>query len=129
LQTSYASGYGTTSCVPNTGGQYDSRSNGNDEMCSFYGPLDVSRCGPDGFDLVDCVDIGEPVAEFNCDKTFLCNNGYCDCEGGSCSARRSDDRLRLRRVGEELIGVFDHAVFKNARGLNVPLGEVRFHRE
>lgn len=48
---------------------------------------------------------------------------------GSCRARTAEDRLTLRRVGEELVGVFEQSVFKNERGLNTPLGEVRLRRE
>jgi hypothetical protein len=132
LQTPHAndafpSGY---SCLPNTGGQLEVASPGTDEMCGLYGPIDTSACtDPSNPDPLSCLDVGEPVTYVNCDKVFLCNtNDYCTCTEEGCSATYTGSRLTVRRVGDELVGVFQNAVFVNERNLRVPLGEVRLQR-
>lgn len=87
----------------------------------------------------DCEDINSPSCDFSayeacefensteldCARLDMCINNLCSCTAEGCAAPRGEDRLSLRRVGDELIGVFDNTVFKNARGFNVPVGEVR----
>jgi hypothetical protein len=116
------------SCLPNTGGQLEVWSPGTDAMCAMWGPVDLSRC-TDPSDWIDCFDIGEPVASINCDKAFLCRtNDYCTCSADGCTATDSSSRLTVRRVGDELVGVFQNTVFVNERDLRAPLGEVRLQR-
>jgi hypothetical protein len=115
-------------CLPNTGGQLEVSSPGTDAMCGLSGPPDISNCS-DPSDVAGCIEFGEPVAYVNCDKVFLCRtNDYCTCSEDGCTATDSGSRLTVRRVGDELIGVFQNTVFVNERNLRVPLGEVRLQR-
>jgi len=130
LQTSFAHDGAPTfySCLPDTGGQIEVQSPGDDTMCTLYGPPDLSNCTEES-ELGQCIEAGQPVASINCDKVFLCrNNDYCTCTEEGCAATNTNSRLTVRRVGDELVGVFQDAVFVNERNLRVPLGEVRLQR-
>jgi hypothetical protein len=123
-QTSYpgeSSGY---SCVPSFGGSFESDS-GGDGVCKIYGPANSAACETDPPDLQACQ--GEVMAELDCGKVYTCMWGFCACNEASCDAKESLSNLLVRRSGDELIGLFENVTFKNARGLNVPLGEVRLH--
>jgi len=52
----------------------------------------------------------------------------CTCTEEGCAATNTNSRLTVRRLGDELVGVFQDAVFVNERNLRVPLGEVRLQR-
>jgi hypothetical protein len=124
----YPGAPGNYLCLPNTGGQYEISSPGTDAMCALWGPVDLSNCS-DTSDPIDCFELGEPVASINCDKAFLCStNDYCTCSEAGCTATDSNSRLTVRRVGDELVGVFQNTVFVNDRNLRTPLGQVRLRR-
>jgi hypothetical protein len=128
LQTPFPSGaVSGYSCVPDLGGQFEVSSPGTDATCGVFGPPDVSQCA-DPADFAECIDFGEPVAQFNCDKLFLCELNYCTCSEEGCAAADTNERLTVRRVGSELVGIFQDTVFVNERNLRVPLGEVRLRR-
>jgi hypothetical protein len=65
----------------------------------------------------------------DCDKVTMCDAGFCTCASAGCDAQVTAERLTLRRVGDELVGLFQSTLFKNARGLNTTIGEVRLHLE
>jgi hypothetical protein len=113
------------SCAPEFGGQFETGSDGTGRMCNLWGPSDTSQCLPDFSNIDTCVDIGEPVAQVNCDKLTICSNGFCECDETGCRAAFTTAQLSLRRVGNELVGLFENLSFKNGRGLNTPIGEVR----
>ncbi|HTV19294.1 MAG TPA: hypothetical protein VMG12_11500 [Polyangiaceae bacterium] len=116
------------SCLPSTGGQIEVQSPGSDALCGLWGPPDISSC-EDPADFTQCIEFGDPVAYVNCDKVFLCkSNDYCTCSAEGCSATYTNSRLTVRRVGDELVGVFQNTVFLNDRNLRIPLGEVRLQR-
>jgi hypothetical protein len=121
----YPNGY---ACIPDTGGGLEVWSPGTDAMCGLNGPNDASNC-TDPSEFPNCLEFGEPVAYVNCDKAFLCSSSdYCACSAEGCSAADTGSRLTVRRVGDELVGVFQNAVFANERNLRTPLGEVRLQR-
>jgi hypothetical protein len=57
------------------------------------------------------------------------SNNFCTCDAEGCSASPSNDRLTLRRFGDELVGLLENINVENARGLGTPLGEVRLTRQ
>jgi hypothetical protein len=71
--------------------------------------------------------------QVDCNKIFLCRT-LCECTETKCDfnayveGARSLGELRVRRVGDTLIGLFSQSVFMNERQLPVPLGTVRFTR-
>jgi hypothetical protein len=135
LQTPYQSPDGLYSCAPNTGGQYESFSDGSGASCEVWGdtshceellPTDLITCEDCDFTEFDACFEAAELQRVNCDHLFMCRESFCQCTETSCtSARYTGNLLKVRRVGDELIGVFENTKFKNARGLNVPLGEVR----
>lgn len=130
LQTPYAHPDSASySCLPETGGSIEIGSDGSGRMCTLYGPNDTSTCLPDFSNIDECLVDGGPVTQVNCDKVAICISGFCACNDAGCLAAPTAERLSVRRVGDELVGLFEGSVFKNARGLNVPLGEVRLHQE
>jgi len=130
LQTSYREPLSSNyACMPYTGGSFDSVADGTGKMCTLYGPADTSICLPDFSNLGECYIEGEPVAQMNCDQLAICFRGYCLCDETGCEAAPTNERLTLRQSGDELVGLFQNLQFKNARGLNIPLGELRLQRE
>jgi hypothetical protein len=131
LQTSYPHPFapGSFSCAPDYGGSYESSSDGTGKMCALYGPADESTCLPDFSNIDTCFDPREPVAQVNCDKGVMCFHDLCYCDATHCQAAPTQERLSLRRVDDELVGAFQNTIFKNARGLSIPLGEVRLQRQ
>jgi hypothetical protein len=127
LQTSYPRTDVGYSCAPDFGGQQQALPGGTDDLCTIYGPGDGAACLAEPPDLDACA--GGPRAQIDCDKLVACNLELCSCAEEGCYVRQSQSRLQLRRVGDELVGLFENARVKNARGLNVPLGQVRFHLE
>jgi hypothetical protein len=130
LQTSYPNrntitGYG---CRSEADYAIQPLANG-ETQCNLLGPppSDAICDGP----LPTPPECTGPIgAEANCDQLLMCTYGFCLCDETGCTENYAfNDRLFLRRVGDELVGVFDGTYFKNARGLKVPLGEVRFHLE
>lgn len=117
------------SCVPTFGGPFESGSFGDDRLCSIYGPPVIDGCLEDLSNLDECYQEGEVMAQVSCDKLTMCMGGFCTCYEDGCLASSTDERLTVRRVGDELVGLIEKANFKNARGLSVPVGEVRFTRE
>jgi hypothetical protein len=143
LQTPQKQSGGGYSCAPDFGGGWTMRSDGSGALCDLGGDVrhcedvlpDFAECNTEANDY-ECdfseydACIGEPAARVNCDKLFMCRAEFCECDSQSCNARPfTTDSLSVRRVGDELIGLFANTTFKNARGLNVPLGEVRLHLE
>jgi hypothetical protein len=130
LQRSYpfllSSGF---SCLPDYGGGFETAGDGTGKMCSLFGPADTSECLPDLSNLSTCYEQGEPVAKINCDKVSMCTSGFCSCDETGCRAAPGGQRLTLRRVGTELVGLFENLPFENARGLNTPIGEVHLQLE
>jgi hypothetical protein len=124
------------SCVPDFGGGIQVRSQGTGALCDLSGPDDRSACSADasGEEAVTCGEPGPVLGQVDCDKLFMCEVGnYCYCDADSCSAAGAIDsgveqHLLLRRVGDELVGVFQDTRFVNARNLRLPLGEIRFQR-
>jgi hypothetical protein len=130
LQTSYE-GFetpGRFSCVPEHGGGFETRGDGTGELCNLTGPPNTDSCLPDLSNFGECYQEGEVVEQVNCDKVTMCINNFCACDAETCWASESNDRLTLRRIGDELVGLLENTNFKNARGLNTPLGEVRLQR-
>lgn len=117
---------GQFSCVPHHGGTFEVGSNGAGELCDIYGPPVLDGCLPDFSNFDECYQEGEVVEQVNCDKLATC--GFCTCEDPGCFVTESNDRLTLRRIGDELVGLLENANFKNPRGLGTPLGEVRLQR-
>jgi hypothetical protein len=135
LQTPQRDPYGSYSCAPDLGGQYQSISDGTGASCEIESDTqhcnallpDVPACEDDCdyTAFIACRDTAT-VAQVNCDQLFMCRSGFCECREGGCGAPSyAFNWLNVRRVGDELIGLFENVIFKNARGLNVPLGEVR----
>jgi hypothetical protein len=137
LQTPIAWPDGSFNPLPFSPGGREDLADGTNAMCSLYGPPDTSAC-PENFEelppdeafetFVGCFEQGPPVAVLSCDKIFL--SDFCECTESSCSAGFADNfkSLMLRASGEELVGVFDGALFRNPRGLSTPIGAVRFRR-
>lgn len=124
----YVDGHGF-SCAPEFGGQKELVSDGAGRMCNLWGPPDESQCLPDLSNLDTCIDVGEPLAQVNCDQLTMCSSGFCDCDETSCWAAFTAGQLTLRRVGNELVGLFENIPFKSGRGLNTPIGEVHLQLE
>lgn len=143
LQTPLERSSGGYSCAPDFGGSWETFSDGSGASCNVY--ADPAPCEPLLPDFLECATeanyddcdftaydacTGATPTQVNCDKLFICRADFCQCDSQSCNARWvTGDALSVRRVGDELIGLFANTTFKNARGLNVPLGEVRFHLE
>jgi len=111
---------------------------GADARCEITAPSDTSACpeNPTLEERLECEVVVAPLAVVNCDKLMLCERRYCECNSVACGAAGAveglrtysvRDRLRVRRSGDELVGIFD-GTFLNARNYKVPLGEVRFQR-
>ena len=132
LQTPYESpdAPGLYQCYENFGGQFELNPDGTGASCPLYGPVSTAACPEDPTidEFLECLDVGEPVAQINCDKLFLCAMNQCQCDEFSCSASALADNLVLRREGDELVGVFAGTTFLNVRNMKTPLGEVRFQR-
>lgn len=69
----------------------------------------------------------------DCGHSYLCGDSIapiCVCYDTGCTidATTSTPGLFLRRVGDELIGVFAKAAFFSESGLLTNLGTVRFRR-
>lgn len=135
LQTPYpsVSAPGSFFCYQDHGGQIDVLADGTGASCDLYGPVDTSSCqeGASLDELLECLDVGEPVASMNCDQLYLCSSGFCSCDESSCRAGDlgvGPSTLLLRRVGDDLVGLFSNTTFLNARNMKTPLGEVRFQR-
>jgi hypothetical protein len=130
LQTPYegSSAPGHFSCIPDHGGGVETLGDGSGGLCDLYGPPLADGCLPDLSNIDECLQGGEAVEQVNCDKVTMCSNNFCACDSETCWAAESSDRLTLRRVGDELVGLLENTNFKNARGLNTPLGEVRLQR-
>jgi hypothetical protein len=116
------------SCTPSYGGQHEQSSDGTGQTCNIWGPTDYSQCGPTDA-TISCAVLGEPVAQVNCDKETICTTHYCSCDATSCGATQTSAFLTVRSVGDELVGVFEDARFKNARSLNTPIGDVHLRRQ
>jgi hypothetical protein len=131
LQTPYEfqNSPGLFTCIPDHGGGLETLGDGSGALCDLYGPPIVEGCLADFSNLDECYQQGEVVEQVNCDKATMCVNNLCECNSGGCFANSSsNDRLTVRRVGDELVGLIENTNFKNARGLSTPLGEVRFQR-
>lgn len=128
LQTSYEVAPGYFSCIPEHGGGFGTQGDGTGALCDLTGPPKTDGCLPDLSNLGECFEVGEVVEQINCDKTTMCGNQFCTCFEGGCAANDSSGRLTLRAHGDELVGLIENTVFKNSRGLGIPLGEVRFQR-
>lgn len=115
-------------CIPSTGGGLEFGSDGTGQSCKLWGPPILDGCLPDFSNIGECYEQGEVVAELNCDKVTMCAMSVCTCYDAGCTASETDERLAVRRDGDELVALFERTVFKNARGLSTPLGEVRFRR-
>jgi hypothetical protein len=130
LQTPYEGSEtpGRFSCIPEYGGGIETLGDGSGGLCELYGPPITDGCLPDLSNIGECFQQGEAVEQVNCDKVTMCSNNFCSCDAETCWPTESNDRLTLRRVGNELVGLLENINFRNARGLNTPLGEVRFQR-
>jgi hypothetical protein len=137
LQTPYPDDSGSSyNCVDNRGAGAWGGSIDGTGSCQLVAPLDTSSCPahPSPEEYLECSKSGVVLAESDCNKLFLCEHLYCECDRVSCRAAGAyvgsagRDRLEMRRSGNELVGVFDGTTFLNARNYKVPLGEVRFQR-
>ena len=75
---------------------------------------------------------GTDTSPTDCQKVAQCEMGTCRCgEGPPCihSLDRPSTLLVRFSAEDELVGLFDGAVFVNERGLQQPLGTVHFRRE
>jgi hypothetical protein len=136
LQTPYPTDFGDLyTCVDMRGAGGWSIDDGTD-TCSIQAPLDTSACPahPSPEEYLECSGSGAVLAQVDCNKLFLCENQYCECDSHTCRAAGAyvgsagRDRLHVRRSGAELVGIFDGTTFPNARNYKLPLGEVRFQR-
>lgn len=136
LQTPVAWPDGSLHVLPFAPGGFESLNDGTEQSCNLYGENDTSNC-PEGFEDLPPEESFEvflgcfeqvTIATLSCDKIYVSN--FCDCEDGTCGAGYGDNgkRLMLRADGDELVGVFENALFRNPRGLSTAIGEVRFHR-
>lgn len=130
LQTSHeAFGVpGVFSCLPDHGGGFGALGDGSGALCDLYGPPITDGCLPDFSNFDECYQEGEVMEQINCDKSTMCASNFCSCDAERCWATDSNDRLTLRRIGDELVGLLENTNFKNPRGLGTPLGEVRLQR-
>jgi hypothetical protein len=110
---------------------------GKNRSCSAFGAADLSACPDDLNELPydeyvrtygRCQKRGPVVYSMSCDRIFLTQ--FCSCTDAACSVRppARAPSLMLRTAGNSLIGIFTDATFLNARGLSLPVGEVRFRR-
>ena len=125
-------------CGADFSGGWEDGSLGDDALCAAH-PASVVDCnaldpandpaclsGEGECDFTALIACENARATFvDCDKLYLCTHDFCACDADGCNAAPSRDSLTLRRVGNELVGVFDNVVLKNERGLNVPAGNVR----
>jgi hypothetical protein len=135
LQTPQPSPRGGFSCAPDFGADYELFSDGSGASCEVSGDPsscdallpDFSTCGDDcDYSAYYACTDNVPGTQVNCDKLYMCRANLCECTESSCTSKSfTGEALRVRRIGDELIGLFYNTLFENERGLNVPLGEVR----
>jgi hypothetical protein len=109
---------------------------GKNHSCAAFGSDDLSGCPDDLNSLPNeeyvrtfrrCRKRGPVVYRMSCDRIFL--TSFCSCTDTGCGVGpERASSLMLRTAGDSLIGVFYGATFLNARGLTLPIGEVRFRR-